>query len=107
MEIDRHILIVEDSPTQAALLEEALRLRGYRTQIAVNGRQALETVRRQRPAAIISDVQMPVMNGFQLCRAIKQDPGLHGIPVILLTALSTQTRTKDGKRGTPALESPW
>jgi len=83
------VLIVEDSPTQAAQLEEVLRLRGYQTQTAVNGRQALEAVRRRQPSVIISDILMPVMDGFQLCRAIKQEPGLRHIPVILLTSLSS------------------
>lgn len=83
------ILIVEDSATQAAQIEEALRGRGYGTQTAANGSEALEIVRRLRPALILSDVRMPVMDGFQLCRAIKQDPGLCRIPVILLTSLSS------------------
>ncbi len=84
-----YMLIVEDSPTQAAQIEETLRIRGYETHIEVNGYDALESVRRRRPALIISDVRMPVMNGFQLCHAVKHDPVLHGIPVILLTSLST------------------
>jgi signal transduction histidine kinase len=89
MKNNHHILIVEDSPTQAALLEEALRIRGFRTQIAANGSLALQSVCQQRPTLIVSDVRMPVMNGFQLCRAVKQDPDLRRIPVILLTALTT------------------
>ena len=82
------IMIVEDSPTQAAMLEELLRSHGYETQTAVDGQRALEAARRRPPALIISDVTMPVMNGFQLCLAVKQDPRLCHIPVILLTSLS-------------------
>jgi signal transduction histidine kinase len=81
-------MIVEDSPTQAAMLEELLRSHGYETQTAVDGQRALEAARRRPPALIISDVTMPVMNGFQLCLAVKQDPRLCHIPVILLTSLS-------------------
>jgi len=83
------ILIVEDSPTQAAQLEETLRRRGYETQTAANGSEALEIIRRARPALVLSDVRMPVMDGFRLCRAIKQDPDLCRIPVILLTEWSS------------------
>ena len=82
------ILIVEDSPTQAALLAETLRVRGYQTKTAANGKEALESLRRRRPDVVISDVKMPRMDGFQLCRTIKQDPDLHHLPVILLTSLS-------------------
>jgi CheY-like chemotaxis protein/signal transduction histidine kinase len=83
------VLIVEDSPTQAALLEETLRVRGYQTQTAVNGKLALKAARRHRPDLIISDIRMPVMDGIQLCREVKLDPDLQGIPVILMTTLST------------------
>lgn len=84
-----YILIVEDSATQAAQLEETLRGQGYETQTAVHGGEALELAGRLRPALIVSDVRMPVMDGFQLCRAIKQDAELCRIPVILLTSLSS------------------
>ena len=84
-----YVLVVEDSPTQAVQLEEVLRVRGYETQAVANGRDALEAIRRRRPALVLSDIRMPVMDGFQLCQAIKQDDRLCGIPVILLTALST------------------
>jgi len=84
----KRVLIVEDSQTQAALLHEELRVRGYETQTAANGSLALEAARRHPPDLIISDIRMPVMDGIQLCREIKQDPDLRGIPVILLTSLS-------------------
>ena len=84
-----YVLIVEDSPTQAVQLEEVLRTHGYETHAVTDGREALEALRRRRPALVLSDIRMPVMDGFQLCQAIKQDPDLCGIPVILLTALST------------------
>lgn len=87
MQAKTEILIAEDSRSQAANLEKILRNHGYATRTAVDGRQALEATRRHPPALIISDVMMPVMDGFQFCRAVKQEPGLCDIPVILLTSL--------------------
>ena len=82
------ILIAEDSATQALRLQSLLEQRGYRVTSARNGQLALDALAALRPAAIISDIQMPVMDGFELCRRIKSDPQLASIPLILLTTLS-------------------
>ncbi|MGH2437448.1 MAG: response regulator, partial [bacterium] len=82
------ILIVEDSPTQAQRLEHILVQRGYGVTHAANGRVALEMVRQHKPHMVISDVLMPEMDGYELCRRLKADPALGDIPVILVTTLS-------------------
>ena len=82
------ILIAEDSPTQALLLEKILQKNAFSVVTARNGRFALEKLASHRPALVISDVQMPEMDGYQLCHAIKSDPALKQIPVMLLTSLS-------------------
>ncbi len=82
------ILIVDDSRTQAELLRHLLETHGYTVRAAANGVQALAAVREQRPDLVISDIVMPEMDGYTLCQTIKQDAGLRGIPVILLTTLS-------------------
>lgn len=82
------ILIAEDSLTQARHLQHILRQQGYDVRIAVNGRLALEAVRERKPALVISDVMMPEMDGYELCRSIKTDPQLSDIPVILVTTMS-------------------
>ena len=81
------ILIVEDSPTQARQLEILLREQGFRATVAVNGRAGISKARSNKPNLIISDINMPEMNGYEMCRSIKQDPILQDIPVILLTSL--------------------
>lgn len=83
-----HILIVEDSALEAALLRETLEGSGYRVTSASNGQEGLEAALKEPPALIISDAVMPVMDGFEMCRVIKKDKGTEDIPVILLTALS-------------------
>ena len=82
------ILIVEDSPTQAERLKYILRQQGYGFLVARNGREALAAMREPLPALVISDVVMPEMDGYQLCRHIKNDRELKRIPVILLTSLT-------------------
>jgi PAS domain S-box-containing protein len=82
------ILVVEDSAIQAELLRRTLTHHGYSVQIAHHGAHALEMVRQRPPTLILSDIAMPVMDGYAMCHAIKSDPALQNIPIILLTALS-------------------
>lgn len=84
-----HILIAEDSATQAQRLRYILEAQGYRVSIAPNGRVALKMALQIRPALVISDVVMPEMNGYELCREIKARPELWDIPVILVTSMSS------------------
>ena len=82
------ILIAEDSPTQAQRLKHILEQQGYLVTHAANGRLALAAAQHHQPTLIISDVVMPEMDGYELCRRIKADPALGDIPVILTTTLS-------------------
>lgn len=82
------ILIVEDSPTQAMELQLILERYGCRTVVCANGRQALEWLASNRPAMVISDIVMPELDGYGLCRAVRKDERLEGVPVVLLSYLS-------------------
>ena len=82
------ILIVEDSPTQAQKLQYILEQKGYPITLAANGVLALAAARQDKPTLIISDVVMPEMDGYELCRQVKSDPDLADVPVILVTTLS-------------------
>jgi signal transduction histidine kinase len=82
------ILIAEDSATQAQRLQYILEQHGYWVTAAANGRLALEAAQRSKPALIISDVIMPEMNGYELCRQVKTDARMAEVPVILVTTLS-------------------
>ncbi|MFA5171543.1 MAG: EAL domain-containing protein [Sulfuriferula sp.] len=82
------ILIAEDSRTQAEQLSFLLEQHDYQVTIAANGKQALLAAQKQKPTLIISDVVMPEMDGYALCKAIKTDEKLKDIPVILVTTLS-------------------
>ena len=85
--MNERLLIVEDSPTQADRLRADLEAAGYRVSVAREGEEALRLLREQAPSLVVSDIVMPGMDGFELCRAIKSDPDLDDFPVILLTSL--------------------
>lgn len=82
------ILMAEDSPIQAIMLKRLLLGEGYNVLAAQDGAEAFDMALAQNPDLIISDISMPVMDGFELCQKIRQTPALAGKPVILLTALS-------------------
>jgi len=84
---DIEILIVEDSPTQAERLRRLIQSARYRARVAANGQLALDAIRERKPHLVLSDIVMPEMDGYDLCRAIKTDPALRDIPVILVTSL--------------------
>ena len=86
-EVDQ-ILIAEDSPTQAELLKYLLEKHNYRVLVAKDGKEAMGMVIEHDPSLVITDIVMPEMNGYELCREMKSRERTMGIPVILLTAFS-------------------
>ncbi len=92
----KHILIAEDSNSQAENLIEILTQNGYKVTAVQDGMDGLVKLTRFRPDLIISDIWMPRMNGYEFCRALKNNKNFHAIPVILLTAL---TDTEDIIKG--------
>lgn len=82
------ILIIEDSPTQAEQLRYMLEKSGYRTSVSGNGREALTLFPEMKPSLVISDIIMPEMDGYELCRQIKETCGDPKTPVMLLTSLA-------------------
>ena len=90
------ILIAEDSQTQAEQLSHYLSARGFAVTVARDGRQALAVALQSKPAMVITDVVMPEMDGYTLCKEIKSLPALKDVPVVLLTSLS---RPQDIVRG--------
>ncbi len=82
------ILIAEDSKAQSVALAKILTENGYGVHAVENGLEGLYELMTIRPNLIVSDVWMPKMNGYEFCRAVKDDKNLHSIPVILLTSLS-------------------
>ncbi len=91
----KKLLIVDDNPQNLYLLDVLLKTHGFEIAQAFNGIEALEIARKNPPEMIISDILMPGMDGFSLCRACKSDEQLKNIPFIFYTA--TYTDPKDEK----------
>lgn len=88
MYTDAEILVVEDSPTQATELQYMLEAVGCRVRVARNGVEALGMIAERRPTIVISDIVMPEMDGYELCRQVKGSAQTQSIPVILVTSLA-------------------
>ena len=83
---DHRILIADDEPYLIRSLSFVLRKEGYQVEIAMDGLEALEMVRRLKPRLLFLDLQLPKMDGFEVCRQIKNNPELRDTYIILLTA---------------------
>jgi CheY-like chemotaxis protein/anti-sigma regulatory factor (Ser/Thr protein kinase) len=83
---DSSILLVDDDPKALELLEEALRSAGYETQAVRSGTRALEVLANKVVGAILLDLLMPGMDGFQVIRHVRQEPALKELPILVMTA---------------------
>ena len=92
----RSILVVEDSRSQAKALTRVLHDQGLAVRVAGDGVEALAALGEERFDLVLSDVQMPRMGGYELCRRIKADPSTRDLPVILLTGLDTPQDVLEG-----------
>lgn len=90
------ILVVDDNPDITALVSGCLRSH-YNVMEANNAREAMDLVKKEKPDLIITDVMMPDIDGFDLCRFIKNEESTQRVPVILLTAKSSESAQIQGK----------
>ena len=99
-ELQATILVVDDEARNVRLVEAILAPRGYTVVTAYNGEEALQQVQSQRPDLILLDVMMPGMNGFEVCRSLKDNADTCLIPVVIMTALGqTEDRIKGIEAG--------
>lgn len=82
----KEILIVEDDPKSLVMTGDLLRVKGYATSVATDGKKGVEMARARKPALILMDIQLPVMSGFEAAKLLKADPATRQIPIIALTA---------------------
>lgn len=82
------ILVVDDTPDNLRLLSAILTKQDYEVRKALNGFQALSSIKADAPNLILLDIKMPDMNGFEVCEILKQDPETCDIPIIFISALS-------------------
>lgn len=84
------ILIVDDEQDILELIRHTLNKEGFEVHVAVNGQQAIEKAKKLLPDLILMDVMMPVMDGMEACRLIKDDASIKDIPIVFLTARSEE-----------------
>ena len=93
-------LIVEDEPEANKLLAMLLQLRGYQTESAFRGEEALEKIRQHAPDVVFLDLMLPDMNGYDVCRSLKSSEPASPIPVVIVTArLTAENRIESFEAG--------
>ena len=80
------ILLIEDNEMNRDMLSRRLAKRGYEVVVAVDGRQGVEKARSERPALVLMDMSLPVLDGWEATRELRADPSTQPIPIIALTA---------------------
>ncbi len=86
---EQTVLVVDDNPSDLKIINSCLKESGYRTAVATSGKIALERVKRIHPDLILLDVIMPDIQGFDVCRHLKEHPDTRDIPVIFMTSLAS------------------
>ena len=90
------LLVADDEPNIVISLEYLMKREGYHVLVATDGNQALETIRREQPALVLLDVMMPGKTGFEVCQAVRADPALEGVRILMLTAKGRDTDISKG-----------
>ncbi len=90
------ILLIEDNPTNVDILSDLLENTGYRVLVALNGEAGLEHAAAGKPDLILLDIMMPGLDGFDVCRRLKENPDTKEIPLIFMTALSDTRKKLEG-----------
>ncbi len=86
----KKVLVVDDDPDFVDAVKSVIEGGGYEVDVAYDGKEGLEKVAQSRPDVIILDVMMPVMNGHEACKKLKEDPATAEIPIIMLTAVASR-----------------
>ncbi len=85
----KKVLVVDDEPDFASIVQGNLEREGFEVDVAYNGVEGLAKVKAAPPDAIVLDVMMPEMDGYEMCKKLKADNATSGIPVVLLTAVAS------------------
>lgn len=85
----KQILVVDDEPDFCSIVQGNLEKEGFAVEIAYDGKQGLEKVKANPPDAIVLDVMMPEMDGYEVCKELKGDEKFADIPILMLTAVAS------------------
>ena len=95
--MERTIFIADDELDFVSTLKSRLEFEGYRVVTASDGKEALEQIVREKPDLILLDIMMPTLNGYQVCRELRENPATRSIPIVMLTARSQESDKFWGK----------
>ncbi len=96
--MDKVILIVDDSATVRKFVSVSLSMQGFKVVAACDGMDALEKLPREKVDLVITDLNMPNMDGFELIRALRENPAFNELPVIILSSLGDNVSRETGAR---------
>ena len=85
------ILVVDDDPEIVTMLSTRLSKRGYKVSTASDGHKAIELAKKELPDVVLLDVMMPGKSGWEVARAIKQDPATHAVKIVMVSAIGEKT----------------
>ena len=92
----KKVLIADDEPNILISLEFLMKREGHEVLLARDGQEALDAIRRERPALVLLDVMMPKKSGFEVCQAVRADESLAGVKILMLTAKGRDTDIAQG-----------
>jgi len=92
------ILYIEDHPAQSDIMKQMLEFSGYDVVLAMNGEEGIEKARTAQPDIILMDLRMPGMGGIEAIKQLKQDPSVAEIPVVVLSAWTSQRNREDAEQ---------
>ncbi len=92
----RKILIVDDEQNIAISVEFLMKREGFEVTVARDGEEGLQRIRNDRPDLVLLDVMMPKLNGFQVCEAVRADPELANVRIVMLTAKGREAEINKG-----------
>jgi DNA-binding response OmpR family regulator len=94
--MSKKVLIVDDEPGIIVALQFLMEQNGYATMVAFSGEEAMEAVTRHHPDLILLDIMLPVVDGFEVCQRVRENPDWNDIRIVLVTALGSETNVTKG-----------
>lgn len=95
---ENRIIIIEDEKMLAEMYATKLEMEGFKAMTALDGKEGLELVKKEKPDLILLDIILPKLDGFLVLKEIKKDPDVKNIPVLMLTNLGQESDVKKGKK---------
>ncbi len=94
--MSKKVLIVDDEPGIIVALQFLMEQSGYATTVAFSGEEAMEAVARHHPDLILLDIMLPVVDGFEVCQRVRENPDWNDIRIVLVTALGSEANVTKG-----------